>query len=341
MVRAERQVTLRNAEKAELFCSGCPMETDAGRRLSWFIEEAWPALGKPDLFSAQAALGRYEGDARNYFFWAEVAGEIVSTAWYMVPADDARIGGFGEVFTLEHLRGLGLATETNRLALEHFQRGGGQCLFLGTGEPAAERIYTRLGFRGYPKGLMRFLAPGAERFEAGWFAPGQHVAFRDVGWGDLPRLVALYGAPNTWASTSFTDGFFSRGYVTPRRCNSFFGRTYQRTLGGVWMGAFAEGGAMVGSCPVAPLGNEQQIVDGVADVCCHPHYHEVTRGLLAEATEAAREKGWRWLSAFVAEVDREKLDVLREAGFEESATLPEALSLGGELHPAHLLRKRL
>src|SRR3954471_14316745 len=132
-----------------------PLPEVQGRVVAWFLEGAFGAEEKPDVFVTPAAKGMLEATARNDFAWAEVNGAVVATAWTMTPADDPRIGTMGEVYTDPAWRGRGLATAVCRSLLERFDEAGGRLMFLGTGNPTAARIYRLLGFEPWPRGLMR------------------------------------------------------------------------------------------------------------------------------------------------------------------------------------------
>ena len=53
----------------------------------------------------------------------------------------------GGVATAETYRGQGLASAVVGAVCERFDSAAGRLLWLGTGNPAARRIYERLGFR--------------------------------------------------------------------------------------------------------------------------------------------------------------------------------------------------
>src|SRR5439155_20621103 len=97
-----------------------PLPPEVGPRLAWFLEGAFWTDEKPDLFVSVAAKGLLEDVARNDFAWAEVDGEIASTAWTTTPADEPRLGTLGEVFTDPERRGRRLAGAVCAALLERF-----------------------------------------------------------------------------------------------------------------------------------------------------------------------------------------------------------------------------
>jgi ribosomal protein S18 acetylase RimI-like enzyme len=252
-----------------------PLPAPEGMALGWFLEGAFGTDDKPDIFVTMTAKGLLEDVARNDFAWAEVDGDVVSTAWTMTPADDPRLATLGEVYTDPAWRGHGLAPAVCRALLERFDDGGGRCIFLATGNPSAARIYRSLGFEPWPRGLMRRDAAGPG-FDDEWFA-ASGTTIRPVTWGDTPRLVALYAAPNPWLSVCWMQGLYSASVVTHDRCNSLVKHTWQATRPGAWLGMVNAEGALVGSGPMEPRGNEKDVIGVDVDVFVHPVFPSAGR----------------------------------------------------------------
>ena len=366
-IRRVSAVDLAGRGAADVFVSDCPLPEPAGGALGWLLEGAFGADDKPDLFVTVAAKGLLEDVAGNRFAWAEVArggggggassradassragqatgavgapsdGQFVSAAWTMTPRDDPRVGSLGEVFTLPEFRGQGLAPAVCAALLERFDAEGGRWMFLGTSNPSAARIYGRLGFEPYPRGLMRREGPGGGGFDAEWWAPSE-VRVRPIHWGDVPRIVTLYAEPNPWLSISMMEGLFSVSHVIHDRCNSLFKNTWQATRAGAWLGLVNATGALVGSAAMEPRGNEKAVVEAEVDLFVHPAFVSQAGVLLAGMLSEARSRGWRWLHARLGEADEEKRVLLEAAGFREVGRLADALLIGGRAHDVRILR---
>jgi GNAT superfamily N-acetyltransferase len=338
-----KRIELPDGREADILHAGCPMPPTEGAKLAWFLDFALEDDAKPNLFVTATAKGKFEDAARNNFAWAEIDGQMVSAAWMIMPDDDPRIGSIGEVYTAPSERGLGLARQTCAALLRVFDRrsnGEPSAVYLGTTNPTAARIYAELGFTPYPERLWRRAMPTGAEFDEAWFAPGR-VHFHALHWGDMPRLAALYGAPNPWVAASYPDGFFSADLVRHGRCNSFMKFTWQGTRRGLWMGMFNESGALVGSCPAYPRGNECEIIGGEIDLFIHPAFVRPASDLLRATLDALRGQGWRWLMAQVPAQDGEKHTILSRHGFETAGTLPGALSIEGVRQDVHILRASL
>ena len=331
-------VTMPDGRVAAVRRGRAPLPSREGMALTWFLEGAFGADEKPDLFLTPAAKGMLEDVARNDFAWAEVDGEVVATAWTMTPANEPRLATMGEVYTDPAWRGRGLAPAVCGALIDRFDAAGGRVMFLGTGNPSAARIYRGLGFGPYPRGLMRRETGGAGRpFEAEWFEPSP-VSIRPVTWGDTPRLVALYAEPNPWLSACWMQGIYSATSVTHDRCNSLMKHTWQATRAGAWVGMVNAQGALVGSAPMEPHGNEKAPLGVDIDLFVHPAFRARAGTLLAAALTEARTRGWRWLRAELGAADAAKRAVLEAAGFRVVARMPQALAIGDALQDVDVLR---
>ena len=335
------RVDLERGVVASISRCRAPFPDQIGARFSWFLEGVFEITDKPDLFVTNAAKGLMEDTARNDFAWAEVDGEIVATVWTMTPADEPRLATLGEVYTDPALRRRGLARAVCAALLDRFDGAGGRVIFLGTepGSPPA-RIYRRLGFEPYPRGLMRRERPIDGAFDATWFAPSA-VTVRPMTWGDVPRIVQLYATPSPWQSVCWMQGIYAAGHVIHDRCNSLVKHTWQATRPGVWLGMFNREGALVGTGPMEPRGNEKAPVGADVDLFVHPAFVGEAGTLLGTMLAEARRTGWRWLRAELGDADAEKRAVLEGVGFREVARLPDALSIGGELQAVRILQLAL
>lgn len=331
---------MESGERATIYRSGCPLPPEVGPRLTWFLEGVFGADEKPDLFVTAAAKGMYEEVARHAFGWAERDGAIVSAAWTMTPHDDPRIGTLGEVYTDPAWRGRGMAGRVCQALLDRFDDAGGRVIFLASENPVARRIYDRLGFLSFPRGLMRRERPPDEMFDEQWFRPGQ-LSIRLVHPGDTPRLVALYSAPSQWLSVASPQGLYSAGRVTHDRCNSLVKHTWVATRAGAWFAMANAEGALVGSGPMEPRGNEREPLGAEIDIFVHPAFVDHAGLLLARMVQEGSERGWRWLIAQLGDDDTQKRELLEATGFREVVRLADALSFGGTRQGLRILRMEL
>ena len=76
---------------------------------------------------------------------------FVSGAVAIAGGSFPKLGGLGEVSTVPEFRGSGFATEICREVLHNFFDSSGKALYLGTTNPSAARIYSKLGWKYIPK----------------------------------------------------------------------------------------------------------------------------------------------------------------------------------------------
>ena len=104
-----------------------------------------------DIFQTDYRLFRsiLNGDEREHnrdvFYLVRDGDRTVGSCHLTFPVADPALGGLGEVATAPAARGRGIASELCAMARDDFRRAGGSALFLGTANPAAARIYHRLG----------------------------------------------------------------------------------------------------------------------------------------------------------------------------------------------------
>ena len=102
--------------------------------------------GAIDL-TREALLGEEAPHSRITVYTRRLNGGLAGACLVASSHATPSIGGLGEVATTSAARRTGIATALTQQALDDFEALGGQALFLGTVNPAAARIYHRLGWR--------------------------------------------------------------------------------------------------------------------------------------------------------------------------------------------------
>ena len=100
----------------------------------------------PDI-AREVFLGAEEDYNGGTLYLRREGESLASTCFTMKSKTVPILAGFGEVATEPRFRGRGIATELCRRAVEDVRAEGGQAFFLGTVNPAAARVYHRLGWR--------------------------------------------------------------------------------------------------------------------------------------------------------------------------------------------------
>jgi len=108
----------------------------------------WQSIFEIPFDESRAVLAADEAAANRDTIWLLRSGEqLAVTCQLTVSIDNPELGGLGAVATADRFRRQGLAERLCREARDLFRSGGGRALFLGTDNPAAARVYYRLGWR--------------------------------------------------------------------------------------------------------------------------------------------------------------------------------------------------
>ena len=324
MSQPDRQVTFMFTD--------CPADLEDGQRIGYFLDGLFGI--ESDVPLIPTLKGSFEESSRNYFFIAEIDGEIVSTCWYIVPAANPEIGALGEVYTVPEYRKLELAKSLCRKALYHFRRRGGEAMLLGSNNPIAIEMYEKMGFVGYPGNLMRYTVGSSETFDEIYFNAGQETIIREVRHGDIPGIANLIGARNRWYSVCYTAGVFSFSHQPEAKCVSLY-TTLRRSvdMGGCWCVMETAGTERtVGLGTLIHQGNRLNPRSAVLDIFAHPNFKSRADGLIDYLAGKARAQGIALLRAEILEREDEKISLLEQYGFNRSRSSLRQEYLSGTLH---------
>ena len=201
----------------------------------------------------EALLGNESPDARITVYTRRIDGELAGAC--LVASSDAMpsLGGLGEVGTSPAARRTGIATALTQQALDDFRDRGGQALFLGTVNPAAARIYHRLGWRKLAGArLMVNVLNGdsPEEFLVDYFreSRGEVVNVRAPSPADRAPMIPLLVSPHDWQVLDFNVGVLSTRYAVLDSCLGLY-RRYAAIAGdglGAWFCAGTKDGHVVG-----------------------------------------------------------------------------------------------
>ena len=201
----------------------------------------------------EALLGGESPDARITVHSRRIDGELAGAC--LVASSDAMpsLGGLGEVGTSPAARRTGIATALTQQALDDFRERGGQALFLGTVNPAAARIYHRLGWRKLAgANLMVNVTSGEspEEFFVDYFRAirGRAVNVRMPSPADRAPMIPLLVSPHDWQALDLNTGMMSTRYAVQNSCLGLY-RRYAAIANdgrGAWFCASTDGGHIVG-----------------------------------------------------------------------------------------------
>ena len=124
-------------------------ETPIGEPLAKELFAFWEQIFGPE--DPDIPIGVFlgeEAEHNRHVVLAERDRDVLAgTCGIMTPRNNPEFAGIGEVATRPEYRGRGIAGQLCGQALDEFAANGGEAVFLGTENPAAARIYHRLGWR--------------------------------------------------------------------------------------------------------------------------------------------------------------------------------------------------
>ena len=272
----------------------------------------------PDM-EREVFLGAEEAYSRSTLYLKRDGERVAGTCFIMHSRTMPALAGFGEVATDPIYRGRGIATELCSQAVEEFRAAGGEAFFLGTVNPAAVRVYHRLGWRKLAgANVMANITSGMspEEFLVDFFRkPGDvtvGIAGPDVRVPMIPLILTSHDSQVLDANA----GVYSCRYCIQNSCMGLYPR-YVRGVAekqGAFFSAQTEDGRVVGlsTALLDDAGGCQ--VDGFLHHNFSPAWHD----LLVAACEWATARETLALRATISVEDEEKQALFKSMGFSEN-----------------------
>ena len=185
-------------------------------------------------------------------------------------------GLLGEVATAAEFRNMGTSTTLCERARDDFQKHGGQALLLGTLNPAAARVYKRLGWRKLAGcHVMACITSGdaPEAFLVDYFREVGPVTVAPGTAAERIPMIPLLVTPHDWQVLDANVGYLStryagRGADSYQRYDALVRPGARRWLAeegrGVWFAARTDRGRLVGLSTARLDKPDECQVDGFA-----------------------------------------------------------------------------
>ncbi len=268
----------------------------------------------PDI-AREVFLGAEEDYNGGTLYLRREGESLASTCFTMKSKTVPILAGFGEVATEPRFRGRGIATELCRRAVEDVRVGGGEAFFLGTVNPAAARVYHRLGWRKLAgANVMANILSGKspEAFLVDYFA-GEGAKVVESSPADRLPMIPLILCPHDWQVLDANTNVCSTRYATQNSCMGLFVRYERVRLSGegAWFAAKTTEGKVVGlSTARRDEGGAFQI-----DAFAHARFSDVWEELARAAIGKSEELGEGKCYAVVSVEDEEKQLWFESLGF--------------------------
>ena len=298
-----------------------PIDEGLNERLQAFWHDIFG--NAPDIEPA-VLLGSEASHNTSELYLVEEDGRAVSTT--MVTSCNAlpELGGFGEVATLPEARGRGLATDLCRQSVEDFAATGGKALFLGTVNPAAARIYHRLGWRKLASSIVWAVITddrSPEAFLVDYFREPSPAVVEEGGPGVRIPMIPLIVMPHDWRVLDANTGIFSARYAMVRSCMGLYPKYQALREGGRgnWFAARDAQERIVGLSSAVMDDSRECRVDGFT----HGGSDDAWNDLLRAAIDWGQAGGASAAYATACAEDEDRIARLEALGFRNAGPAPD------------------
>jgi len=195
-------------------------------------------------------------------------GKLAATCRLTVSRSDGRVGLVGDVAVDPEFRRKGLARQVCSVAISEFKENGGEALFLATSNPAAEYLYSSLGWHRIP-GSNVMLNPVQGAYADEWildyYRLGKDLSVKIVAGEPKHRalIVPLIVTPHDADLLDANAMIRSVRYARQPSCEGLYTK-YAGLEAGAWFAAERADGAAVGL-------SSASIVDGEGRVDAFTH----------------------------------------------------------------------
>ena len=313
-----------------------PLEPGLTRELFEF----WISIfGEPMDLPREVFLGGEALQNRNAVYLTKREGKLAGTCGLTMSISVPALGGFGEVATDPGLRRSGIASELCQQAVDDFREWGGQALFLGTGNPAAVRIYHRLGWRKLAgANVMANISSSSspEEYIVDFFRGLGRATVRQASPAIRVPIIPLMTIPHDWQVLDANAAMFSTRYAVQNSCMGLY-RRYDhlaRDGRGAWFGAVTDGGPVVGLSTARLDSSGACRVDGFA---LNSHM-EIWPQLIEAAITWGRGGGASVTQAVVGVEDEERRALFDGLGF-AGVGPGDPFDIGGREVKSEILRR--
>ena len=247
---------------------------------------------------------------------------LAGTCGIMTPRANPEFAGIGEVATRSEYRGRGIAGRLCQQAIDDFAENGGEAVFLGTENPAAARIYHRLGWRRIANStdyanIISGNSP--EEYLTDYFRTSSPV---NIVSGDaslrVPMIPVLL-TPHDWQvlDGNLPTPMISTRYAEQNSCMGLCRKYYYlvKRNDAEWFAAKTDDGRLVGISTATVDAGKVCYVDGFV----HARFSNAYGDLIGVAIEWGSRQNAVRISARVCVEDEEKRAQFEGMGFRAGA----------------------
>ena len=301
--------------------SRVPIDESLNDRLQAFWRDIFGDA--PDIEPA-VLLGSESSHNTSDLYLVEEDGQAISTTMVTTCNALPELGGFGEVATVPEARGRGLATDLCRQSIEDFADAGGKALFLGTVNPAAARIYHRLGWRKLASSIVWALITddrSPEAYLVDYFSNPGPAVVEEGGPGARVPIIPLIVTPHDWRVLDANTGILSARYALVRSCMGLYPKyqALRKDGRGNWFAARDTRRRVVGLSTAALHDSRGCRVDGFT----HGGSDDAWDDLLRAAIDWGQASGASAIYATACVEDEDRIARLETLGFRGAGPAPD------------------
>ena len=294
---------------------------------------------EPADIEREAFLGTEEEVSHSTLYLAREGDAVAGTCFTMHSRSAPALAGFGEVATDPRFRRRGIAGRLCGAAARDFRARGGQAFFLGTGNPAAARVYQRHGWRKLAgANVMANITSGEspEAFLVDFFRRPADANIEPAGADVRVPMIALVLVPHDAQVLDANVGLLSCRHTVQSSCMGLYPRYVRGLAGGrgTWWAARATDGRVVGLAS-AVLDAEWRCR---VDAFTHQYFAHAWAGLIGAALQWGIDRGATELGALVSVEDEPKQALFETLGFRDDGS-GEEFEIGERPVPSRRLTK--
>ena len=313
-----------------------PLEPELADALTAFWEDIFET---PFGHFGEVLRGSELGINNHHLYLVREHAELIATTLLTISGSNPRLAGLGEVATASSHRGRGLAAMLTQHARDTFLDQGGAALFLGTVNPAAARIYHKLGWRKLSAANVMCLAGDGgspEEFLVDTFRAAGEVRVAAGTAACRVDMIPLILCPHDDRILDINVGLLSTRYSVQNSCMGLFPR--YRSLpdaGGQWFTATTDDGRVVGLATARPAHNNTMRIDGFA----HQNFPGADRDLFMCCLNWVDAQGGPQCTAEIAHSDTAKRKMCESLGFSRADAGAE-YTADGQVISTHKLQRQ-
>ena len=246
----------------------------------------------------------------------EIGEKLVSSAVLIVGGCSPLLGGLGEVSTAPSFRGSGLATDLCREVVNDFFDSCGKALFLGTTNPVAARIYSKLGWKYIPfTQLMVNMGQGSsyKGFIDDYFSTASPKLIKRGEMSSRIPMIPLAIAHTDWVLLDINIELLSTLKEEQESCLGLFRRYDQIRMdnNGEFFTLNGDHDRLLGLSTAVEKYEGHYLIDGFT----HPSHKDSFIDLLKAALNWCEAEGLNSCTMEIADTDQEKAELAGALGF--------------------------